>query len=305
MEKLKLQEEIISNLCLELNLSSEKIKEFKKKFLDVGNKEQIIASKSKFVDWAFLVHDFNRMHIFPGYASEFGFRKNPMHGTWITAFEEQYILKIKEILEEFIGKELYYNKHRVKFEQPIFPGLRSARANWNLEKAVVSDKGIKLGISATDGKQEKYISSTVFLDYEKNQKPPEEIIAFLSGDNLVHKTSIEIKKGERDRFFYCLNKKSDGKLYLMHSAALVPATLLELSSRRTGRPTGAYREIDFEFYNQPELGIFETHLRLPRDSRQLPEGKGFLYKFEALCLQNKKLILSGKVSCISPTEFKL
>ena len=179
MAKPQVQQEIISNLGLELNLSPENVKEFEKIFLDVGIKEQIIAAKSKFVDWAFLVHDFNRMHIFPGYARDFGFRKTPMHGTWITAFEEQYILKIKEVLEEFIGKELHYSRHKIKFEQPLFPGLRTARANWNLERAVVGDKGIKLGISATDGKQEKYISSTIFLDNKKKKKLIKEIIAFL------------------------------------------------------------------------------------------------------------------------------
>jgi hypothetical protein len=302
----EVKQEIISNLGLELGIYSEKLKEFEKRILDVGVKEKISTTKRTFVDWAFLVHDFNRMHVFPGYASEANFKKTPIHGTRTTAFEEQYILGIKKVLEEFTGSELYYNGHKVKFEAPLFPGLMGGvRADWDLEKAVVDDKGIKLEISATDGKQEKYLSSSVFLGYEKNKKSSEDVIEFLTGNNLVYKTRMEIKEGERDSFSELLNIKKNDEVYLMHPSAFIPATLLELSSRRTGRPEGAYRGIDFEFYNSPGLGIFETNLKMSRPPRELPNNEGVLYKFEALCLQNKKPILGGKVNCVSPTEYKL
>ena len=303
----KTQQNIISDFGISLGIGSEKQKGFEKEILDIGSKEKISAPKSNFIDWAFLVHDFNRMHIFLGYAIEAGFKKTPMHGTRIVAFQEQYILKIKSALEEFTEREFSYNNHKIKFERPLFPGLRGAKASWDLEKAVVDGKGVKLYISLIDNKGEKYVSSVVCLGYEKSEKSQEEVTGFLSNDEkpIVHRTRIEIKKGERESFYGCIGKKPEGQVYMMHPAAFIPATLLELSSRRTGRPEGTYRGIEFEFYNPPELGIFETILRLPRAPRELPEGKGFKYKFEALCLQNKKPILSGVIGCISPTEYRL
>ena len=105
------QQEIISNFGISLGIGSKRQKEFVKEILEVGSKEKVSAPKSSFVDWAFLVHDFSRMHVFPGYAIEAGFKKTPMHGTRITAFEEQYILGIKGVLEKFTGRELFYNNH--------------------------------------------------------------------------------------------------------------------------------------------------------------------------------------------------
>ncbi len=301
------QQNVISNFGINLGISPEKQKEFEKEILDIGSKEKISAPKSNFLDWAFLVHDFSRMHIFLGYAIEAGFKKTPMHGTRIAAFQEQYILEIKSALEKFTEKEFYYNNHKIKFERPLFPGLMGAKASWDLEKAVVDDRGAKLHISLIDSKGEKCMSSVVCLGYERSEKNQEEVTGFLSNDEkpIVHRTRIEIKKGERESFYNCIGKKPGELVYMMHPAAFIPATLLGLSSRRTGRPEGTYRGIEFEFYNQPELGIFETILRLPRVPRELPEGKGFKYKFEALCLQNKKPILSGVVGCISPTEYRL
>ena len=136
------QQNVISNFGINLDMSLEKQKEFGKEILEIGNKEKIFAPKSNFVDWAFLVHDFSRMHVFPGYAIEAGFRKTPMHGTRIAAFQEQYILEIKSALEKFTEREFFYNSHKIKFESPLFPGLRGAKASWNLEKAVVNDRGV-------------------------------------------------------------------------------------------------------------------------------------------------------------------
>lgn len=298
--------DVISKLGADLRIAPENQKEFEKRILEVGNKEQIFVLKHYFVDWAFLVHDFNRMHIFPGYAVEAGFKKTPMHGTLITAFEEQYALKILEVLKEFTGKELFYNNHKVKFEAPLFPRLRKAKAFWDLETAIVDEENIYLRISAIDlKKQEKYISSKIGFGYKPNQEDPQKIIEFLSAGDIVHKTSMEIKEGEKNRCYEILGKKKINEILMMHVGAFTPATLLELSSRRTGRPEGAYREIDFEFYNPPKFGIFETILRMPKAPRILLEGKGFFYKFEAICLQNKKIILSGNVKCISPVEYKL
>ena len=297
-------QEVISNFGVGLGVIPERIKAFKNQMLVAANKEQVVVPKSKFVDWAFLIHDFNRMHIFQGYASEAGFKKTPVHGTLIAAYEEQYVLRVLDILKEFTGKDLFYNSQRIKFEEPLFPKVRVARAGWDLEKAVVNEKGINLSISATDGKGKKYISSKVFLGYEPKQKDSQEIIGFLSGNDIIHKTSMEIKGGERDSFYKCLNKKVDEQIFMMHPAAFIPATILELSSRKTGRPEGTYRSINFEFYNMPELGIIETILRMKKSPKNLGK-EGFAYKFNALCLQNKKPILSGDVICVSPVEYKL
>ena len=301
------QQNVISNFGINLGISSERQKEFEKEILAIGSKEKISAPKSNFIDWAFLVHDFSRMHIFSEYAIEAGFKRTPVHGTRIAAFQEQYILGVKSALERFTEKEFFYNNHKIKFESPVFPGLRGVKASWDLEKAVVDDRGVKLHISLINSKGKKYMSSVVCLGYEKSEKNQEEVTGFLSNDEkpIVHRTRIEIKKEEREGFYNCIGKKPDERVCMMYPAAFIPATLLELSSRRTGRPEGTYRGIEFEFYNQPELGIFETILSLPRSPRELPEGKGFKYKFEALCLQNKKPILGGVVGCISPTEYRL
>ncbi|MFA7707751.1 MAG: MaoC family dehydratase [Candidatus Pacearchaeota archaeon] len=300
------ENKVISKLGGDLGIPLENQKKFEEAMIHSTDKEQISVLKHYFVDWAFLVHDFNRIHVFPEYAAEAGFKKIPIHGTLISAFEEQYALKILEVLKEFTGKELFYNNHRIKFETPIFPRFRKARAVWDLESATVDEVDISLNVSATDLKnQEKYISSRIGFGYKPNQEDPQKIIEFLSAGDIVHRTSMEIKEGERARCYNILGKKKIDEVLMMHVGAFTPATLLELSSRRTGRPEGAYREIDFDFYNPPQLGIFETILRMPKAPRVLPEGKGFFYKFEAICMQNKKLVLSGNVKCISPIEYKL
>ena len=304
MEKSGIEENAISNLISSLNINEENQKEFRDQMIDIANKKRISIHKNKFVDWAFLVHDFNRMHVFSGYAEEAGFKRTPMHGTLISACEEQYALGILEILKKYTGKELFYNAHEIKFENPLFPAIIKAKAYWSLEETVVDENNICLNVSSIHGKEKKFISSKIVFGYNQNKEEPQEIINFLSGDNIVHKTSIEIKEGEREHFYEILGEKPIEEVSMMHVGALVPATLLELASRRTGRPEGTYRTIDFKFYNKPAPGIFETSLKMSRPLRNL-QGKAFLYKFEALCIQDKKIILTGEVGCISPTEYKL
>lgn len=308
MEKLQVQENAISKLCLGLEIREEKHNEFRNRLLGIAEKEQISISKRKFLDWAFLVHDYNRMHIFPEYANDEGFKKTPVHGTLIAAYEEQFVLGILNLIKEFNEKIFFYKNHYIKFEKPLFPKLKKARASWSLDDVVVNKEEINLKISAINPKsQEIYMSSKVGICFEERVLNPDYIIDFLSSNDIVEKSNIEIKDGELKSFYYCLNKKFGEEVFRMHPSSFIPATLLRFSSRRTGKPEGTYVSLNFDFYNPPKKGIFETIIRIPKPPREIKREKrvSYLYKFKALCLQDKKPIVGGDIVCISPTQFKI
>lgn len=306
-------------------INQEEASKFYREIATVSTTERMNVPLSRFLHWAFVVHDYNRMHIFPGYAADAGFKKLPTHGTLIAACQEQYILSLLDNFNKFfknlnekynlIGdkayKEFVYSNHNIKFEKPLFPKRKKTRINWNLDNIVKKNGNIKLEISALNLDQEVVLSSSIILAPERRKLDPSEQEKFYKYNDVVEKSNIEIKRGEIKEYYFCIGKKySEGaSIFMMHSAAFIPATLLRLSSRRTGTPEGTYRTMEFEFYDSPKEGIFETRIRMPNPPRKVEDGNtgkvGYAYKFKTLCLQDKKPVVGGDVVCFSPYEFEV
>lgn len=303
-----------------LVVSEEDYKAFRSEISSVDGRMTI--PKGNFLKWAFLVHDWNRQHIFEGYAREAGFETTPAHGTLEAAHAEQYALaylnKINELTDRLNEKNglsgesaienLVYAGHRIEIKAPLYPRLRSATATWNLEDVVVVDNGLDLSFSAVNRRKQNVVECPkVSFRTERKELSEEDISSYRF--NILEVSNIEMKRGELATFYECLGKETEDEIYMMHVSAFGIATLLRVSSRRTGKPEGIYASINLNFHNVPDLGIFETTISMPRPPRKILDketGKEvYAYRFKTLCTQEDIPILTGKIVCYSQTEFKI
>jgi len=305
-----------------IKITSENKKLFDKDIAKAVEGGKILIPRTRFLEWAFLVHDYNRMHIFDDYAQEAGYEKALAHGTLIAAHAEQYALGfmsavnnlVDRVNEERFGegesklKKLIYNGHSIKFIDPLYPRRRKAKMNFNLEKILGSVQELNLNFSGYNQKDAQIVfCPIVSLGYERKEISQKEVIARVKLGDEIERSSIEIKKEEMVKACQCLGLKPGNELLKMHYSAFLAATLLRIASRKTGDPEGTYRKIDLDFYNEPNLGIFETVVKMPKPPGvvETNEGKMYRYKFEALCIQDDIPIFGGKAVCLSPAEYKL
>jgi len=291
-------------------INAEQAKEFRKEILAVAENERMIISRQTLLEWAFLVHDWNRIHIFEDYAKEAGFETTPIHGTLIAAGYEQYVKGLCDVIKKTTGRDLVYAGQTIKFSKPSHAKrFKRGRINWNLEKVVKKDGGIDLRAFGVNLRKQRAIICPFTKLRNRLEKPDSDYITpFTTPANVLERSNIEIKEGERNSSYRCVGKKPGDEIFMMHPAAFIISTVLGLSSRRTGKPEGRYRRMDLQFHNKPELGIFETMIRLPSPPREAEDeelGRSYRYVFEACCIQNNKAIVSGKVICYSKNELKL
>ncbi|OGJ19053.1 hypothetical protein A3K73_04520 [Candidatus Pacearchaeota archaeon RBG_13_36_9] len=276
-----------------------------RKELIAAEKESLVVSKDTLLNWAFLVHDFNRIHVFGDYAREKGFETTPLHGTLIAAGYEMYVRRVCEAIYKITGKGLVYSGQAVKLREPSYTRrYLKGGVSWCLENIVKTDAGIDLAVSGINSKKQRAVSFYHTQLRNELEKPDSDFVTpFTVPGNVIERSNIEIKKGEREASYYCLGKKPREEILMMHPASFIVSTVLKLSSRRTGSPEGKYMSMDLNFHNIPGLGIFETMIRLPKPPRKA-EGY-FIYVFDAYCVQNDMPIVSGRVTCSSEKEIKL
>ncbi len=299
-----------------LNIDEEDYKFFEGRISSIDNK--LIVSKRNLLEWAFLVHDWNRQHIFEGYAKEAGFITTPVHGTLIAAHAEQYVLSYLNEINSLIDRlneknglrgekaieKLSYSRHKIRFVNPLYLKRRNAKANWNLDSITVKENGLELGFYGTGLKEKEVIVECPKVSFNIERKSDVEMLPFYR--DYVRKSYLEIKEGERETFYRCLGKKSGKQVYFMHVSAFSIASLLDLSSERTGRPEGTYASANFEFHNLPNPGIFEVVIKKPQSPREVEDKNGknwYAYIFKSLCVQKNTPILTGRVVCYSPYKF--
>jgi len=290
-------------------ISAEQAKNFRNRLPDVAEGAEMSISRYNLLEWAFLVHDWNRIHIFEDYAKEAGYETTLVHGTLIAAGYEQYVRGICSLISKTTGKNLVYAGQTIKFSAPSYARrFKKGKVNWILENVVKKEGGVDLGAVGVNLKKLRAITCPFTKLRESLESLSSDYITpFTVPSNVLERSNIEIRKGERNSAYRCLRKKPEEEVLMMHPAAFIISTVLNLSSRRTGSPEGEYRKMDLNFHNQPELGIFETMVRLPSPPKKLEDEKGTIYRyiFEALCIQNDKPIVSGKVTCYSSHEIKL
>ena len=274
---------------------------FGERILAIAEEEKMVVKKSAFKKWAPLVYDFNRIHLFEEYAKEMGFETTPVYGTLIAARVEQYVLSLLEEINKMNRKKLVYAGQKVSFKRPLYPKVR---ASWNLIDVVEDDSSINLNINAVDQK-DKVIVACPETNLRESLYASQEtdINAFFDG-KILASNKLEIKKEELDLFYSCLRRKPKENIPMMYPASFIIAALLELSSRKSGRPQGGYSGLDLKFYNPPLLGKpFETLVSMKEPPEQ--RRNFYHYNFEVLCIQDKKAILGGTIKCYSPEEFKV
>lgn len=290
-------------------IDAEQAKAFRNELLAVAENEKMSISRQTLLEWAYLAHDFNRIHIFSEYAKEAGFETTPIHGTLVAAGFEQYVRGLCRAINKITGKNLVYSGQTVKFSKPSYAGRwKSGRINWNLEEVAKAGEGVDLkAFGINSRKQQAMLCPFTKLRTSLEKPDPDYITLFTAPHNILERSNIEIKEEEKNSYYGCFGKKPGDGLFIMYPSALIISTVLKLSSRRTGKPEGTYRRMDLNFHNEPELGIFETMIRMPSSPRKVDDGEGekYRYKFETLCTQNGKPIVSGRVICYSPDEFKL
>lgn len=291
---------IISKILKVTKINSENSKTLEQKIIDVAEREKMIIKNDIFSDWSFLVYDYNRIHRFRSSAQAMGFEDTPVYGTLIAARAEQYVLNLLQEINNMDGRILNYEGHTINFKRPLYPGKR---ANWNLLDVKETEDGLDLNVSAVDSKGKVVISCPeVNLRLSRGRPESDRIISF-SSDKVVERKKISIEQGELELFYKCLGKKPKQEIPMMYPAAFIPAALLDLLSGKKGKPEGGYLGLELEFYNQPNLGVFETIITMPSNPTQ--RRNMYHYTFEALCLQEGKPIFRGKVRCYSPDEFRL
>lgn len=321
-EEKVIPESMVSELIKYLDIQGEKQKDFRNRILDWHKRNKFLIKGKVLRDWAHVVQDFNKIHIYSHYAEKEGFKTNIVHGTLISAHYENYVLDFLDIVNDFSGDErkLVYSSQRMKFGKPLYPHKWSKRKNeFILEKLVCeadADKkeGIELTISVIDPRrnpEEQIIvpSAKASFRYAKNEIPQEYISSFLSESDIVERSNMELSEDELEDFYRCLGMKPKGNFPMMYGAALCISTILKFASKETGKPKGTYRQMKLEFYNTPEIlkgseSIFKTILRMPLTPRhvkdEITQEEGYAYMFKALTLQDGKIpILEGTFSCFS------
>lgn len=279
---------------------------FKKAIKEAQDKSSLIITSQNLLNWAIIAHDFNRIHLYLGYANEAGFEHPPVHGTMLASGLEQYVNRLNCVIKDFSEKTLYYTSQTVKFSKGVLVRKhKRTKVSYDPSNIYLNHNDLVLTVNGISGKSDVSFNGQSKFSVLKKRPKDNIVIPYTNPINIIHRTSIEIKKGERDMFYENLGFKDNPEnVALMHPASFIIASILDISSRRIGKPEGKYRKMDLKFYDKPKLGIFETMIKLKRAPRG-DESQGFYYEFEALCTQNDKPIVGGDVGCYSPYKIKL
>jgi len=289
---------IFSPIARVLGLGSELEVSLETRVRDVAEKERMVFDGNPL--WAFIVHDYNEIHIFKDAAVSFGFENTPVYGTWIAGRAEQYVTNLLNELNNLNGRSLKYCGHTIKFKKPLYPGQL---ADWNLVNAIEREGGIDLVVSASDSNGKSIIQCPeIVLRPSKIEIKAEEVIPF-SSEDVVARKSVEIPEHKLKAYYSCLGKSPKEDVPMMYAASFAVSSLLDISSRKAGRPEGGLAGMDLRFYNSAIPGVINTSIRMPSP----PEEKFgvYHYVFEGLCTQADKPILSGKFRVFSKSKFEI
>jgi len=245
------------------------------------------------------VYDDNPIHTKVDIAKKTGiFSDTPVHGTRIAAYAEQDVLhelkKINKSRKNGKKDPLVYSGQTIKFPKPLYP---ETEAEWEVVEAKRIEDGLDLNISLMS-EGEKLASGTANLRLRR----PEFDIGKI--EDIVRQKTTKVDIHKLEDFYECLGRSLDGKIAMMYFAAGIPSALLDLlpKDEKNKTPKGAYLKMELKFYNQPDFEDFETIIKKPAPPKEMRGG--YLYSFEALCLQQGRPILSGEVLCSSETEVK-
>jgi hypothetical protein len=294
---------------------STKLAMFVGEVADHTQKYKLTPSFDLLKHWGINSHDNNRIHLYREYAQDAGFETTPTHATLIAAHAEQYVLGLMDIIKKFNSEfNLKYSEQGFNFRGPLYPTDDVAKVDggtleWSLTDPSIQDGNLLFFLSGINGRNKALVRSlerrkpnAIFRGEAEDTS--KYLAPFASKDvNILVEESYDIKASERQENYNLLEVEFREEVLFTQAASLIPAALLSLSSKETGRPEGVYRSQNLVFHNQPRDGEFETRVRLAAapDIRK----RAITYYFNAIVMQNDKLVVSGDLVCSSTYELKV
>lgn len=303
-----MSEKGLLKIVKKLGFTDEQKQELKKRLAAISGNSVLRVQKNISFKWAPIARDYNKIHLFDSAAKEAGFEKTLVHGTYLAAHKEQYVLDILRIINAVNGvnedekkKEIFYVNESIEFKRPLYHGKKTS---WNCDDVIENDDGVSFKFSAVNEKNKEIVPNSISkLGLERKIFTAEDMHDF-SGSLVVDSREDEIKSDELELCYECLKRTPQGIVPMMLPAVFTPSLLLDICSRETGKPEGVYSSMNLEFYNQPNLeGKFVT--RIIMSTEPVKQRRFYKYTFKTLCTQEKTPILSGEVVCQSPKKVKL
>ena len=282
-----------------IRISRKEYENFKKAMDDARNKSRLVVTRRNLLEWAFVGQDFNSIHQFSEIAKRNGFKHTPVFGTFLAAGLEQYVNRIRGVIKDNFGKDFYYTGQTIKFSNPVYIKDR-VNVGYNPNKVSSLEGGLLLTIIGT-GRSNKEVFScpSTKLSTIKNKQNGGFLIPYSDIGNIVYNAKHFIDDEVNEWYYRNLGFKDiPENVAIMNPASFIIASILQYSTKRTGKPEGIYSKMNLSFYDKPTLGEFYTIVTVKGKPRV--KGEFVKYDFEALCVQDNKPIVGGRVVCWSP-----
>ncbi len=250
-------------------------------------REKIKPKRDDIDGFSWVTGDNNPIHRIQKRAKKLGFEDIPLMGAHLAAYGEQYVERVVEDMRKYWGADIRIIGQDNSFKAPVYAGQQIL---WQITGYEKSDDIIKLKAVGTV-KGERVIDVTTRLGKEYYKMPQ------IAGPIFSRRYILE--KEHVEEFFNCVGAESNGTIPKILPAAFVPATLLALLEERTQTMEGMNLSMDFDFLSQMELGRLQVDIFPTRKPKQ--RGDEYLYKFKAICSQNTKPIVYGKI--LSATKY--
>lgn len=289
------KKKLIAKLADVLEVGEGTSEDFQQRVLDLTGKSSKLIRGEIFPIWSKIVYDENPIHLDEEKAKAFEavkFETTPVYGTLIAAHGGQYVSKLLDEINLVRSSPLIYTKQIIKFKDPLYPGEHLV---WGLKRVSRGeDGGLELSVTGTTLKGKEVAEfTTVALGSKREEFSKQDMRSHFYNSILSHKT--EINHDDLKKYHFCLGEQESGRVPMEFAQALVPAALLQLSLEKTGKYDGAYRSVEFVFYNEPSLGGFKTSVINQSEPKY---GRGnYLHNFGILCQQEDKDILRAKARC--------
>jgi len=287
-----------------MRINAKQAKEVGQRLIRCAKNNRMRISRKGLTNWAFTAHDLNEVHIFPKEAKRAGFKTTLAHGTLLAAGLEQYVRGLREEVENLTGKEYHYSGQTIKFLSPVYVRwFRRGKVNWVPQNVRAEEGNLILSILGISRGEQALECLNTSLTQEIKKPDSKLITPFTQTEAILGRSRIQVSEHDIFKYYKRLGVKPVESMAYMHAALFLIGNILEVSSRTTGKHQGIYRRMDFNFYETPKPGFFNTMIKL-RGRPRSADGI-HAYRFDVCCTQEDRPIILGEVACYSKEEIKL
>lgn len=282
--------------------SGKDLNKFQDELTSIIEDSKFSLSGEEIKEWGDLVGDRNKIHTSKKAALKAGLEDTPVHGTYLAAQCEQYILKNLRFFTNFIGEQLVYAGQSIKFGPPLLPNIE---AKPKLGKVETFADGIDMEVLLTNEEGDKFFSGTSKIrhkrrDYSLSQKEN----SFIEGKFVTERRDeIDVNpKEDRDdlgKFYDLLKIPQRNFTPITFPCAFPVSALVDSALNESDVFLGVYRNMSFDFHDYAGLGSFKSVIRMPKEPRR------GLYDFEIVGVQEGIYILSGSIRCLTNQEINV